>query len=220
MLRPRAAALTQARLSTRVFTRDARIPANELTKGALVASSAVPGQRPNGVLGVVELNHIKPGKGVAYVQAKMRCVRDGSMVPHKFRSSDNVEIAEVDEIQTCTILYFEDETVHLMDAKTFEQSEVPLSVFGDQSPWLQEGMEVSMSTYNGEPLKVILPQRAAYVVASAQPGGRESTDTSKPATLTNGVNMRVPHFVEAGDTIVVVLEDGTYGGKFTADNED
>lgn len=195
-----------------------RVVANELVKGALVAGSAVPGQRPERVLRVIELQHVKPGKGVAYVQAKMRCVQEMTVVPHKFRSSEPVETVELDSPQGYTVLYFEGATAHLMHEETFEQIEVPLAAFGDRAPWLQEGMAVRVRNHNGVPLELVLPPRAAYEVIETRAGGREGkSDNSKPATLVNGVKVRVPHFVATGDVILINTEDGSYVGKHTSE---
>mmetsp|Transcript_7277 Transcript_7277/g.23876 ORF Transcript_7277/g.23876 Transcript_7277/m.23876 type:complete len:151 (-) Transcript_7277:308-760(-) len=146
----------------------------------------------------------------------MRCVQDSTVVPHKFRSSEQVETVELDPPQNHTVLYIDDQTAYLMHADTFEQMEVPLSAFGDRAAWLQDGMPVRVRSHNGAPLELTLPARGAYEVVETLTGGREGkSDNVKPAKLANGVKVRVPHFVSVGDFIVVDTEEGSYVGKHT-----
>lgn len=119
----------------------------------------------------------------------MRCVQDSTVVPHKFRSSEQVETVELDPPQNHTVLYIDDQTAYLMHADTFEQMEVPLSVFGDRAAWLQDGMPVRVRSHNGAPLELTLPARGAYEVVETLTGGREGkSDNVKPAKLANGVS--------------------------------
>jgi elongation factor P len=119
----------------------------------------------------------------------MRCVQDATVVPHKFRSSEPVETVDLDPPQNHSVLYADDQAVHLMHEETFEQMEVPLSAFGGRAAWLQDGMAVRVRSHGGAPLELTLPPRGAYEVAETLPGGRESkSDNAKPATLTNGVS--------------------------------
>jgi elongation factor P len=122
----------------------------------------------------------------------MRCVQDSTVVPHKFRSSEQVETVELDLPQNHTVLYVDGQTVHLMHEETFEQMEVTLSAFGHRAAWLQDGMPVRVRSHAGSPLELTLPPRGAYEVVETLPGGRESkSDNAKPAKLANGVSADV-----------------------------
>ncbi|EOD38115.1 hypothetical protein EMIHUDRAFT_62876 [Emiliania huxleyi CCMP1516] len=166
---------------------------------------------------VLSVGHVKPGKGGAFVQAKLKCVLDGTIVPHKFRSAETVETAE-----DYSLLYTDGGLVHLMHGETFEQIEVPREAFGELAVWLRDGMSVRVASRQGVPLLFTLPPRAAYEVVETRLGSREGkTDACGNLTarhplrqvLSNGEALRVPHFVTVGDRILVNTEDGTYYGK-------
>mmetsp|Transcript_27868 Transcript_27868/g.89474 ORF Transcript_27868/g.89474 Transcript_27868/m.89474 type:complete len:225 (+) Transcript_27868:156-830(+) len=197
----------------RLALRCGRVPANNLGKGMLVPGREVSRQADR-IFRVLSVGHVKPGKGGAFVQAKLKCVLDGTIVPHKFRSAETVETVDLDPAEDYSLLYTDGGLVHLMHAKTFEQIEVPIEAFGELAVWLRDGMSVRVASRQGVPLLFTLPPRAAYEVVETRLGSREGkTDASKPAVLSNGEALRVPHFVAVGDRILVNTEDGTYYGK-------
>merc|ERR1712232_1064483 len=98
--------------------------------------------------------------------------------------------------------------------ESFDEIELSKAVLGDKMRWLQEGMEVRVRQYKGRPISVAIPARAEYEVAdTVMASAKLSNDNSKPATLTNGVVIKVPHFVKLGDRLQINTEDGTYAGK-------
>jgi elongation factor P len=193
----------------------AKLTASALKRHSLILGKAIPGQPADRILKVVETQHVKPGKGAAFTQAKLRCVQSNQGVQHKFRSSEHVETVDLDPEQTYQLLYTEGGAMHVMNMETFESDELPLSLLGEGlERWLADGMEVKVRRFEGRPLTATIPESVSVEVAQvdgASKGGK--TDTRKGAMLANGVNMQVPHFVQVGDRIVVSTADGTYTGR-------
>lgn len=197
--------------------RELKVPASELRAGSILTGSSV-GQQPDKLLAVEDFTKGKAGKGGAYLQIKLREFGgSASGFSHRFNVDDRVEVIELDPPQRLMHLYEDDGTLYLMDAETGEQSEVPTSLLGDgQAAWLQDGMELSVRSYQGQPLSVRLPEHVTVEVAEAAASNKQgkSGDAHKTVTLANGARLRVPHFVQAGQRIVVsTLDGGSYVGK-------
>lgn len=160
---------------------------------------------------VVKVSHVKPGKGGAFAQIELRDIRDGTKLNERFRSSETVERVVLDEIN-CTFLYKDGENLVFMHPETFEQISIPLNIIGECASFLQDGMIVTVSSHESEPISVKLPDTVAMEVveADAVVKGQTASSSFKPAVLENGVRVMVPPHIETGTRIVVRPEDNSY----------
>jgi elongation factor P len=155
--------------------------------------------------------NIHPGKGTPVTQLDMRRITDGVKVSERYRTTEQVERAFVEDREH-TFLYSDGEGFHFMNPENYEQVAVPADVVGDAAPYLQEGMAVMLSSHNGVPLTVELPQRVVLEVVETEPvlKGQTASSSYKPAILSNGVRSSVPPHVAAGTRVVVMTADGSY----------
>ena len=158
---------------------------------------------------VVKAEHVKPGKGPAYQQVELKDLIDGTKLNERFRASETVERVRLEE-KEFQFLYEEDEQLNLMDQETFEQMTIEKDLLGDSLPFLQEGMALTVQTYEGRPLMVQLPETAVLEVVEADPvvKGQTAAASYKPAVLENGVRIMVPPHIEAGTRVVVNIAGG------------
>jgi len=154
---------------------------------------------------------VQPGKGGAFIQLEMKDVRTGNKMVERFRTQESVERARLDEHEM-QFLYAEGDTYTFMDKENFEQMMIPRDIIGEPSVYLQEGMSVTVQTYEGAPLAVELPATVTLQVVEADPvvKGQTASSSYKPAKLDNGTRVLVPPHIEAGTRIVVNTSDGTY----------
>ena len=159
----------------------------------------------------VKVSHVKPGKGGAFAQIELRDIRDGTKLNERFRSSETVERVILDEIG-CTFLYEDGDNLVFMHPETFEQISIPEDMVGERAAFLQDGMTVTMSSHEGEPISVELPDTVVMEVveADAVVKGQTASSSYKPAVLENGVRVMVPPHIETGTRIVVRPEDNSY----------
>lgn len=152
-----------------------------------------------------------PGKGASVIQVEMRDIRTGNKDNVRFRTQETVERVRLEQ-EDCQYLYEEGDDIVVMNKTSYEQMHVPKTVVGDQVAFLQDGMDVVVEHYEGEPLNVTLPQTVTLEIVEAEPvvKGQTATTSYKPAILSNGVKVMVPPFVESGTRIVVRTEDATY----------
>ena len=155
--------------------------------------------------------NIHPGKGTPVTQLDMRRITDGVKVSERYRTTEQVERAFVEDREH-TFLYNDGEGFHFMNPETYDQVAVQADVVGDAAPYLQEGMAVMVSSHNGTPLTIELPQRVTLEVAETEPvlKGQTASSSYKPAKLSNGVRTTVPPHIAAGTRVVVMTADGAY----------
>lgn len=160
---------------------------------------------------VMEFQHVKPGKGAAFVRSKLRNLRNGSIQEKTFRAGEKVERAHI-ETRKMQYLYTSGETYTFMDTETYEQIELPASQLEHELNFLIENMEVHIRTYNGETLGVQLPNTVQLKVVKTEPGikGDTASGGSKPAELETGYVVQVPLFVNEGDTLIIDTTKGEY----------
>jgi elongation factor P len=161
---------------------------------------------------LVKGEHVKPGKGPAYLQAELKCLTDGTKLNQRFNTSETVELVELDR-EEHQFLYEEGDQLHFMSRESYEQVALPRQLVGaDASRFLKEGMTVKVMSHDGKPLSVELPQSVALEVVQADPviKGQTATSSYKPAILENGVRVMVPPHVETGSRIVVNIAEGSY----------
>jgi elongation factor P len=163
---------------------------------------------------VVEFQHVKPGKGGAFVRTTLKNVLSGKVVDRTFNAGTKVEIANVDK-REMTYLYREGSDFVFMDADTYEQIHVPAATVGDNANYLLDNAGATVAMHNGTPLYVELPTSVELVIAHTDPGlqGDRATGGTKPAMLETGAEIQVPLFVATGEKVKVDTRDGRYLGR-------
>ena len=163
---------------------------------------------------VVEFQHVKPGKGPAFVRTKLRNVESGKNVDKTFNAGTKVETANVDK-RSMTYLYKDGNDFVFMDGDTYDQIHVPAETLGDGANYLLENTGVVVAVHDSTPLYVELPVTMELVVEHTDPGlqGDRSTGGTKPATLETGAQIQVPLFISTGEKLKVDTRDGRYLGR-------
>ncbi len=166
---------------------------------------------PEGLCSVVEFQHVKPGKGGAFVRTKLKNLRTGAVVERTYRADERLEQAIIDK-REMQFLYRDGAEYVFMDTGTYEQLQVPRDVLGDAANYLTEGNGVHLQMYGTEMVGVDLPAAVELVVAETEPGvqGDRVSGARKPATLETGLVVQVPLFVNPGDTLRVDTRTGDY----------
>ena len=174
-----------------------KIYASEIRVGMLI-------EYKNDLWQVLKTQHVKPGKGGAFAQVEMKSLNKNTKLNERFRSSESVEKASLDEIK---FNYpYEDETdYYFMDPKSYEQINIKKETVGEKGKMLTENLEVNISFYNEKPLTVELPNQVTCTIETTDVAlkGQTVSSSYKPAILDNGVNIQVPPFIESGDKIIV-----------------
>jgi len=163
---------------------------------------------------VVEFQHVKPGKGPAFVRTKLKHVLNGKVVDRTFNAGLKIETANVDK-RDMQYLYRDGDTWIFMDSQSYDQIPVPDSVVGDNARWLLENQDAIVAMNEGAPLYVELPASVELLITYTEPGlqGDRSTGGTKPATLETGAEIAVPLFIENGTKVKVDTRDGSYLGR-------
>jgi elongation factor P len=185
-------------------SRSVKVIASSLRKGNIVDM--------DGKLYVIlSAENIHPGKGTPVTQLDMRRISDGVKVSERYRTTEQVERAYVED-REYQYLYQDGDGFHFMNPETYDQIAVSNDIIGDQAAFLQENMKVTLSTHEGAVLAIELPQRATLEVVETEPTVRGQTASSsyKPALLSNGVRTMVPPHIAPGARIVVMTADGSY----------
>ena len=153
---------------------------------------------------VMKTNHVKPGKGGAFAQVEMKSLIKNTKLNERFRSSETIEKASLDEIKY-NFLYMDENDFYFMNPETFEQINLNKNILGEKGKLLTENLEVSINFYNEKPLNVTLPNQITCKIdtTDATIKGQTVSSSYKPATLNNGLNIQVPPFIESGDTVLV-----------------
>ena len=153
---------------------------------------------------VLKTQHVKPGKGGAFAQVEMKSVNKSTKLNERFRSSETVEKASLEEV-SYNFLYEDENNYFFIDQKTFEQIDIKKTIIGEKGKLLTENLEVLVSFYNENPISVILPNqvKCKIVTTDAAIKGQTVSSSYKPAVLENGLKIQVPPFVEAGDQIIL-----------------
>ena len=184
-----------------------KINASEIRVGMLI-------EYKNDLWQVLKTQHVKPGKGGAFAQVEMKSVNKNTKLNERFRSSESVEKASLEEA-IYNFLYEDENNYFFMDPKSFEQIEIKKSLIGEKGKLLTENLEVSVNIYNELPISVDLPNQVTCIIDKTDVAlkGQTVSSSYKPATLTNGLNIQVPPFIEAGDNIVVDTRNLEYVKK-------
>ena len=174
-----------------------KINATEIRVGMLL-------EHKNDLWQVLKTQHVKPGKGGAFAQVEMKSVNKNTKLNERFRSSETVEKASLEEI-AFNFLYEDDINYFFINQKTFEQIEISKNLVGDKGKLLSENLEVIVSYYNENPISVELPNQVTCKIKTTDVAlkGQTVSSSYKPATLENGLNIQVPPFIESGDDVVI-----------------
>jgi len=174
-----------------------KIYASEIRVGMLI-------EYKNDLWQVLKTQHVKPGKGGAFAQVEMKSVNKNTKLNERFRSSESVEKASLDETKF-NYLYSDETDYHFMNPKSYEQINIKKEIIGEKGKMLTENLEVSISFYNESPLSVELPNHVTSTIETTDVAlkGQTVSSSYKPATLDNGINIQVPPFIDSGDKIIV-----------------
>ncbi len=178
--------------------------ANDLRPGMVIKHN-------NELFSIFKAEHRTPGNLRAFVQARMRNLRSGAMMDHRFRSEDQVERAVIDEFDI-QYLYSDGDSYHFMNTDTFDQLHFAKDVIGDRAQYLVPDVTLKVAMYEGQPIDVVLPPTVDLKVVETEPGikGGSATNVGKPAKLETGLTVQVPPFISEGETIRVDTALGAY----------
>ena len=174
-----------------------KLYASEIRVGMLI-------EYKNDLWQVLKTQHVKPGKGGAFAQVEMKSLNKNTKLNERFRSSESVEKASLDEIKF-NYLYDDESDYHFMNPKSYEQINIKKEIVGEKGRLLTENLEVKISFYNESPLAVELPNQVTCTIKTTDVAlkGQTVSSSYKPATLKNGINIQVPPFIESEDKIIV-----------------
>ena len=184
-----------------------KINAGEIRVGMLL-------EYKNDLWQVLKTQHVKPGKGGAFAQVEMKSVNKNTKLNERFRSSETVEKASLEET-TFNYLYSDENNFFFMNPKSFEQIEIKKELVGEKGKLLSENLEVSVSFYNDDPISIELPNQVKCKIDSTDAAlkGQTVSSSYKPAILDNGLNIQVPPFIESGDEVIVDTRNLEYVKK-------
>ena len=174
-----------------------KILGNEIKPGMII-------EHKNDLWSVLKAQHVKPGKGGAFNQVELKSLTKGTKLNERFRSSDTVERAILDE-KKFSFLYEDENNCHFMDLTTFEQIQINKSLLGEKSKLLKENMEVNVQFHDDQPLLIDLPVSVELKIENTDAAikGQTASSSYKPATLENGIKIMVPPFINSDDKIVL-----------------
>ena len=163
---------------------------------------------------VVEFQHVKPGKGPAFVRTKLKAVLSGKVVDRTFNAGVKIETANVDK-RDMQYLYRDGDAWVFMDTSTYDQVHIPDAVVGENDKWMLENQTAIVATHDGAPLYIELPASVELTITYTEPGvqGDRSTGGTKPATLETGAEIAVPLFIDNNTKVKVDTRDGSYLGR-------
>ncbi len=184
-----------------------KINAGEIRVGMLL-------EYKNDLWQVLKTQHVKPGKGGAFAQVEMKSFSKNTKLNERFRSSETVEKAALEEI-IYNYLYEDEENFIFIEPKSFEQIEIKKNLIGESGKLLTENLEVSVNFYNNNPISVELPKQITCKVETTDAAlkGQTVSSSYKPAKLNNGLNIQVPPFIESGDEIIIDTRNLEYVKK-------
>ena len=163
---------------------------------------------------IQEFQHVKPGKGPAFVRIKLKNLRTGSTVEDTYNTNLKIPKAHIDRTEVC-FLYAAGDNYTFMNNETYEQIEVPTKVLGDNVKFIKEGLTLTLDIYEGEIIGVTLPEKVEYEVIETEPAvkGNTTNNANKDAKIETGYTVKVPLFINQGEKILVSTKDGKYSGR-------
>ena len=163
---------------------------------------------------IVEFQHVKPGKGSAFMKMKLRNLRTGSLVEETYNTNIKIERARVDRLPM-QYLYSMGDSYVFMNTETYEQLEIPAEKLKDQIKFLKEGLDISITMYEGEILGINLPEKVEYEIVETSEAvkGNTTNNAQKDAKIETGYVVKVPLFINQGEKILISTADGKYAGR-------
>lgn len=163
---------------------------------------------------IVEFQHVKPGKGSAFVRMKTRNLRTGAIVENSYNTNIKIERARIDRMPM-QFLYTNGDNYVFMNTETYDQIEVPGSKLENEKKFLKEGLEIQLEYYEGELLGVNLPEKIEFEVTATEPAvkGNTTNNAMKDATIETGYTIKVPLFINQGEHIIISTSDGKYSSR-------
>ncbi len=160
---------------------------------------------------IVEFQHVKPGKGPAFIRIKRRNLKTGAVTEDTFNTNIKIAKARIDKVKA-SYLYAMGDTYVFMNSSTFEQIELDKDVLGDQVGFIKEGLEIDIDYFEGEIIGISLPEKVEYDVVETEPAvkGNTATNASKDAKIETGYVVKVPLFINEGEKIIISTKDGKY----------
>ncbi len=181
---------------------------SEVKKGVVI-------RQANDLFVVVEFQHVNPGKGAAFVRARMKSLGTGKVLEITYKTSESVDIVQVD-FRTMQFLYKSGDNFAFMNMATYEQIEMNGDLIGDEAKYLKEGLDVVVGLYEERPVSIELPKKIKYKVAEAPPAVRGDSATgnvTKEIVLDNGLHIQAPIFIKEGEEVLVNTETGDYSAR-------
>ena len=184
-----------------------KISASDIRVGMLL-------EYKNDLWQVLKTQHVKPGKGGAFAQVEMKSIEKNTKLNERFRSSETVEKASLEETKY-NYLYQDESNFFFMDPKNFEQIQIKREIVGDRGKLLTENLEVSVSFYNDNPISIELPNQVKCKIETTDAAlkGQTVSSSYKPAKLNNGLSIQVPPFIEVGDEVIIDTRNLDYVKK-------
>lgn len=184
-----------------------KISANSLRVGNVI-------NHKNRLWVLQKAQHVKPGKGGAFIQAELKSIKEGTKLNERFRSEEDVDRVILDEIEY-QFLYRDGDMFHFMNVQNYEQIELSNEVVADCAQYLKDGLSVKITYYESQLISVTLPEQVSFKIVEADPvvKGQTASSSYKNAVLDNGMKVLVPPHIEAGTDILISTTDGTYAGK-------
>tara|TARA_B100000886_G_scaffold313392_1_gene249990 strand:- start:1700 stop:2260 length:561 start_codon:yes stop_codon:yes gene_type:complete len=184
-----------------------KISASDIRVGMLL-------EYKNDLWQVLKTQHVKPGKGGAFAQVEMKSIEKNTKLNERFRSSETVEKASLEETKY-NYLYQDESNFFFMDPKNFEQIQIKREIIGDRGKLLTENLEVSVSFYNDNPISIELPNQVKCKIETTDAAlkGQTVSSSYKPAKLNNGLSIQVPPFIEVGDEVIIDTRNLDYVKK-------
>lgn len=163
---------------------------------------------------IEEFQHVKPGKGAAFMKMKLRNLKTGSLVEETYNTNIKIEKARVDRLPM-QYLYSDGSNYVFMNTETYEQLEVPAEKMAEQSKFLKEGLDITIQMYEGEILGIILPEKIEFEITETTEAvkGNTTNNAMKDATIETGYTVKVPLFIAQGEKIIISTIDGKYAGR-------
>jgi elongation factor P len=181
-----------------------KINGNEIRPGYVI-------QHKGGLWAAIKTQHVKPGKGGAFAQVELKNLVDGTKLNERFRSSETVERVRLEQ-KDYQYLYADGDMLVFMDSETYDQIQLSGEFVGDRAAYLQDGMIVTVESFEGRPLTISLPEQVTLAITETEPTvkGQTAASSYKPAILENGLRVMVPPFVGTGERIIVDTSESTY----------
>ncbi len=163
---------------------------------------------------IVEFQHVKPGKGPAFVRIKLKNLRTGSIVENTYNTNIKITRAHIDKVKA-QYLYSQGNDYVFMNTSTYDQIEINKDVLGDSVHFIKEGMEIDIDSYEGEIIGISLPEKVEYEVIETEPAvkGNTATNATKDAKIETGYVVKVPLFINQGEKIIISTKDGKYSSR-------